>query len=176
MGGAARLCWRKVPCTTSVAPASARPWRSEVSSFRRGSTTTTTRAQSHDTTSPTPLSPIHTPHLPGYAHGTHQPQWFTRSCSGAASVTLPASPRTARHDANSCCSAQVSPHDCGSSALRCARSSTRNLSGSTPSTPASAAALATGSWAWSTGSSGFWPTDETNCSRSGHGGRSAKTL
>lgn len=62
----------------------------------------------------------------------------------------------------------------GSWELRCARSSTRSLSGSTPSTLVSAAASATGSPALSNDNFDSWPTDETPYSRSEHEGRSAR--
>jgi hypothetical protein len=115
-------------------------------------------------------------HTHGYTHPLQNSQWSTKSSSGAASVMPSIAPHTARASANDGPPLQALLHDYGSLALRCARSSTRNRSGSTPSTLELVAALVTGSWAWSTANSDSSPTDETNCSRSGHEGRSAKRL
>lgn len=97
-------------------------------------------------------------------HARSTPPWCTRSFSGAGSVKLSLSLHRCvlcRPPADIVVSYQASPHDYGNSASRCARSSTRSLSGYTPSLPALAAALATGSWAWSSDSSDCWPTEET---------------
>jgi hypothetical protein len=104
------------------------------------------------------------------------PQWFTRSSYGAGSVSPttshvhpgPRSPSDGLY--------QALLRDYGSSALRCARSSTRSPSGSTPSTPASVAASATGSPVLSNANSDSLPTDETHYWRSEHGGRSVRKL
>jgi hypothetical protein len=172
LGEAARLRWAQGTCTTSVAPAA------RILGGRIGAG----GSHHHDETNLTTTSLTAHPNVVSRhcsynsdTHGTYQPQWFTRCFSGAASVTPTTSAHHRTH-ANSCCSPQALPHDYGSSASKCARSSTRNLSGCTPSSPASVAALATGSRALSTANSGSWPTDETSCWRSEHGGRSAKRL
>lgn len=108
-------------------------------------------------------------------HARNPTQWFTRFSSGAVSVNispplraLPEHPTDA-HGVN-----QVSAFGYGSSALRCALSSTASPFGSTPSLQASVAASDTGSWALSSDSGGCLPTDEMPCSRSAPGGRSAR--
>jgi hypothetical protein len=102
-------------------------------------------------------------HQHRHTHHPHTSPWSTRSSSGAVSV-MPSPPtHTASLLANHHGLSQASPHDYGSSALRCARSSTRSRSGSTLCTPELVAALDTGSWAWNTASSGCWPTDGTSC-------------
>jgi hypothetical protein len=104
------------------------------------------------------------------------PPWFTKCSSGADSVN-PSPPRittAASRDRHTNAGTQASACDYGSLASKCARSSTKNPSGSTPSTPPLAAASDTGSWASSTDSTRCCLTAGTHCWRSGPGGRSAK--
>jgi hypothetical protein len=114
---------------------------------------------------PAPLHTLRSTHI----QQSRYPQWSTRSSSGAGSVrlSLPGYARYSTDDMH-----QALPRDYGNSALRCAPFSARNPSGFTPFSPALAAASATGSQAWSSDSSGSLPTNETNYSRSAHGGRS----
>jgi hypothetical protein len=69
---------------------------------------------------------------------------------------------------------QASLHGYGNSELRSAPSSTRNRFGSTPSTPASELALATGLPVSSSDNSDSSPTDETTCWLSERGQRRAR--
>jgi hypothetical protein len=155
----------------------ARSLRSQTTSPHPG---TTSRRRERDlTTQRIPLSTRESAncardHEHGYALHPQTPQWSTRSSSGAASVMPSTSSHTARALANGSVTLQASRPDYGSSALKCARSSTRNRSGSTPSSPELVAALATGLRASSNANSDSLPTDETNCLKSAHGGRSAK--
>jgi hypothetical protein len=140
------------------------------------SQTPTTPLPTPHTRSPTPqLQSLHTQYPPAGCQITPPPPWFTKCSSGADSVNT-SPPRTtaaARHS-NTNAGTQALAYDYGSSASKCARSSTRNPSGSTPSTPPSAAASGTGSWASSTDSIRCCLTAGTRCWRSGPGGRSAR--
>lgn len=140
---------------------------------------TTRRTRPHRTTSQPPLPTP--PHCSPVRNRTHtRLHAFTMvhkvlfwSGFGNSSTT---SAISIEYPTNRGCSSQASLPEYGSSALKCDRSSTKNRSGSTPSMPALAAALATGSWVLSSDNSDSSPTDETHCSKSEHEGRNATRL